>query len=200
MRLQGKVALISGGARGMGAEEARLLAREGAKVVIGDVLEEEGQKVEAEINETGGEALYVRLDVTREEEWRRAVETALARFGRLDVLVNNAGIGGVLRPGDGPVALEDAPEEEWNQVMDVNAKGVFLGTKHAIPAMRQAGVGPSSTSPLSRASWRFPVLVGQAHIMPPRAQYASSRSPQLSSTPAKVSAATPCIRVGSTPQ
>ena len=140
MRLQGKVALISGGARGMGAEEARLFAQEGAKVVIGDVLEEEGRKTEAQINETGGEALFVRLDVTQEEAWRRAVEATVAQFGKLDVLVNNAGIGG-LRPGAEPVALEDAPEEDWNQVMDVNAKGVFLGTKHAIPAMRQAGGG-----------------------------------------------------------
>ncbi len=140
MRLQGKVALISGGARGMGAEEARLFAQEGAKVVIGDVLDEEGSKTEAEINESGGEALFVRLDVTQEEAWRRAVEATVARFGKLDVLVNNAGIGSG-RPGARPVALEDASEEDWNQVMDVNAKGVFLGTKHAILAMREAEGG-----------------------------------------------------------
>ncbi len=137
-RLKGKVALISGGARGMGAEEARLFAQEGAKVVIGDVLEQEGRKTEAEINETGGEALFVRLDVTQEESWRGAVEAAVARFGTLNVLVNNAGIGGV-RSGEGPMLLEDAAVEDWDRVMDVNAKGVFLGTKHVIPAMRAAG-------------------------------------------------------------
>ena len=136
MRLRGKVALISGGARGMGAEEARLFAQEGAKVVIGDVLEEEGRKTEAQINETGGVALFVRLDVTQEDAWRRAVEATVAQFGKLDVLVNNAGTGST-----GPHALEDASEEDWNRVMDVNAKGVFLGTKHAIPAMRHAGGG-----------------------------------------------------------
>ena len=140
MRLDGKVALISGGARGMGAEEARLFAQEGAKVVIGDVLDEEGSKTEAEINETGGEALFVTLDVTQEESWRGAVEAAVARFGTRNVLVNNAGIGGV-RSGEGPILLEDAPVEDWDRVMDVNAKGVFLGTKHVIPAMRAAGGG-----------------------------------------------------------
>ena len=140
MRLQGRVALISCGARGMGAEEARLFAQEGAKVVIGDVLDEEGSKNEAEINETGGEALFVRLDVTREEQWRQAVESALTRFGKLDILVNNAGVGG-LRSGGQPMLIEDAPVEDWDRVMEVNAKGVFLGTKHVIAAMRDAGGG-----------------------------------------------------------
>jgi 3alpha(or 20beta)-hydroxysteroid dehydrogenase len=87
MRLAGKVALISGGARGMGAAEARLLAREGAKVVIGDLLEEEGKQVAAEINEAGGEALFITLDVTREEDWKQAIEATVRRFGTLHVLV-----------------------------------------------------------------------------------------------------------------
>src|SRR5207237_5500939 len=87
VRLEGKVAVISGGARGMGAVEARLFAREGAKVVLGDVLEAEGKDVEAEIRHAGGEALFVRLDVTSEADWQRAVETATGRFGKLDVLV-----------------------------------------------------------------------------------------------------------------
>jgi NAD(P)-dependent dehydrogenase (short-subunit alcohol dehydrogenase family) len=134
MRLQGKVALISGGARGMGAVEARLFAGEGAKVTVGDVLEDEGRKLEAEINAAGGEALFVRLDVTREADWQKAVEATVGRFGRLDVLVNNAGISGRGR-------VEDTTVEDWERVMDVNAKGVFLGTKVAIPAMRQAGGG-----------------------------------------------------------
>ena len=134
MRLEGKVALISGGARGMGATEAKMFAREGAKVVIGDVLEEEGRQTEAEINETGGECLFVKLDVTSEAEWQQAVATTIARFGKLDILVNNAGIFRGNR-------VEDTTSEEWDQVMDINAKGVFLGTKHSIPEMRKAGGG-----------------------------------------------------------
>ena len=143
MRLENKVALISGGARGMGAVEAKLFAREGAKVVIGDLLETEGRQVEAEISEAGGECVFVHLDVTQESEWQRAVETAVTRFGKLDVLVNNAGI--VTRN-----SIEETSGEEWDRVMDVNAKGVFLGTKAAIPEMRKAGGGSiiiiSSTS------------------------------------------------------
>ena len=134
MRLEGKVALISGGARGMGAVEAKLFAKEGAKVVIGDVREEEGQRVEAEINETGGGALFLRLDVTREEDWQRAVKAAVDRFGKLNVLVNNAGISGV---GN----VEDVPQNEWERIMEVNSTGVFLGAKAAIPEMRKAGGG-----------------------------------------------------------
>src|SRR5438094_5806490 len=94
MRLAGKVALISGGARGMGAVEARLFAKEGAKVVLGDLLEAEGRKVESEIRATGAEAIFVRLDVTSESDWNNAVDTAVSRFGTLNVLVNNAGVSG----------------------------------------------------------------------------------------------------------
>jgi len=133
-RLDGKVALISGGARGQGAAEAQLCAREGAKVVLGDVLDAQGKQVEAEIRASGGAATYVHLDVTREADWREAVETAVHNYGKLDVLVNNAGI--VIRKG-----IEDTSEEDWDRIMAVNAKGVFLGTKHAIPAMRRAGGG-----------------------------------------------------------
>ncbi len=134
MRLEGKVALISGGARGMGAAEARLFASEGAKVALGDVLEKEGRQVEAEIAEAGGECVFVRLDVTSEAHWQNAVDTALDRFGRLDILVNNAGI------FDRAVVHEQS-EEDWDRVMDINGKGVFLGTKAAIPAMRKSGGG-----------------------------------------------------------
>ena len=123
MRLENKVALISGGARGMGAAEAKLFASEGAKVVIGDILEDEGRRTEAEINESGGECVFVRLDVTNESSWQEAVATAVQRFGKLDILVNNAG---VLSRG----ILEDTTVEEWDRVMDINAKGVFLGTNN----------------------------------------------------------------------
>ena len=134
MRLENKVAMISGGARGMGAVEAKLFAKEGAKVIIGDMLEEEGRKLEAEINETGGECLFVPLDVTDENAWQRAVSQGVARFGKLDILVNNAGI---YRAND----VLETTSAEWDQVMDINAKGVFLGTKHAIPEMRKSGGG-----------------------------------------------------------
>jgi NAD(P)-dependent dehydrogenase (short-subunit alcohol dehydrogenase family) len=134
MRLAGKVALISGGARGMGAAEAVLFAREGARVVVGDILDAEGKQVEGEIARKGGQAVSVHLDVTSEADWARAVTTAESRFGRLDVLVNNAGVGGGGR-------LEETTEAAWDHTMDVNAKGVFLGTKVAIPAMRRAGGG-----------------------------------------------------------
>src|SRR2546426_9403207 len=100
MRLVGKVALISGGARGMGASEARLFAQEGARIVIGDILEGEGAAVAAGIGAKGGEAVFVRLDVTSESDWGRGVPTGERRFGKLGVLVNNAGIGGG-RPGPG---------------------------------------------------------------------------------------------------
>ena len=133
-RLDGKVALISGGARGQGAAEARLFAQEGAKVVIGDILDAEGTSVAAEIAESGGDALFVHLDVTNEEDWRSAIAAAASSFGKLDVLVNNAGI---WRRG----RVEDTTVEDWDTIMDVNAKGVFLGTKQAIPEMRKAGGG-----------------------------------------------------------
>ena len=134
MRLEGKVALISGAARGQGAAEAKLFASEGAKVVIADILDVEGQRLEAEIAEAGGQCGYVHLDVSSEEDWRKAVATTVSRFGKLDILVNNAGI-------FPPVSLEETSEELWDQVMDINGKGVFLGTKHAIPEMRRAGGG-----------------------------------------------------------
>ena len=133
-RLDGKVALISGGAKGQGAAETRLFVREGAKVVFGDILDDDGKKVEAEIRAAGGQATYVHLNVTREADWRAAVATAVQTYGRLSVLVNNAGI--LFR-----AKIEDTSEEDWDRIMAVNVKGVFLGTKCAIPAMRQAGGG-----------------------------------------------------------
>ncbi len=134
MRLDGKVALVSGGARGMGAEEARIFAREGAKVVIGDISEEDGKAVEAQISEAGGEALFVTLDVTNEGDWARAVDQAVSRFGKLDVLVNNAGI-------SSRAFTDDTAIDGWDKIMEVNSKGVFLGTRAAVPKMLEAGGG-----------------------------------------------------------
>ena len=133
-RLTGKVALISGGARGQGAAEARMFVREDAAVVLGDVLDADGRKVEAELRAAGGRATYVHLDVTREADWRVAVATAVQAYGKLDVLVNNAAI--LFRS-----TIEDTSEADWDRIMAVNVKGVFLGTKCALPAMRQAGGG-----------------------------------------------------------
>ena len=134
MRLEGKVAIITGGAHGMGAEECRIFAREGAKVVIADILEQEGKQVEAEVAEAGGDAMFVRLDVTSEDDWRSAVDAAVARYGKLDTLVNNAGIAR-------PHTPEDLRTEDWDDLMNINAKGVFLGMKYAIPEMQKAGGG-----------------------------------------------------------
>lgn len=129
--LDGKVALISGGARGMGAAEARLFVSEGACVVIGDVLEEEGKATAAAL---GDAACFVHLDVSSEKDWQAAVVLAEERFGKLDVLVNNAGI---LRFG----MLEETELEEYELVIRINQTGVFLGMKSAAPALRRAGAG-----------------------------------------------------------
>ena len=134
MRLEGKVALITGGAHGMGAEECRLFAREGARVVIADVREDDGRQVEAEITEAGGEAMFVLLNVSDEANWESAVNDTVARFGKLDVLVNNAGVTGSGEPNY-------ASSETWDRLMDVNAKGQFLGINYAIPEMVKAGGG-----------------------------------------------------------
>jgi 3alpha(or 20beta)-hydroxysteroid dehydrogenase len=129
--LEGKVALISGSARGMGEEEARLFAAQGAKVVLADVLDEEGEKAAAAI---GGAAIFQHLDVTDESQWQVAVARAESSFGKLDVLVNNAGI---LRYGP----IETTTLEEYELVLRVNQIGPFLGMKTAIPALRRAGGG-----------------------------------------------------------
>ncbi len=134
-KLDGKVALISGGARGQGAAEAQTFAREGAKVVFGDLRDDEGKKVESEIRAAGGDAIYVHLDVTSEMDWQSAIKLAADRYGRLDILINNAAI---VIP---KVPIEERTAAEWDQVMAINAKGVFLGTKHTIPAMRRTGGG-----------------------------------------------------------
>ena len=134
MRLKGKVALISGGAKGQGKVEAQLFSKEGAKVILGDILDDLGQEVAKDIQDTGGEATYVHLDVTNETDWKSSLEIVLKKYGRLDILVNNAGI--LIRKG-----IEDTTSEDWSRIMAINAKGAFLGIKSAIPVMRQSGGG-----------------------------------------------------------
>ena len=182
MRLNGKVTFISGGARGMGAAEARLFAKEGAKVAIGDVLEDDGRKVEAEINETGGQCLFLRLDVTSEQDWKKVISETVDHFGRLDILVNNAGV--VARG-----SLEDTSPEEWDRVMAVNATGVFLGTKTAIPEMRKAGGG--SIVNISSISG----IIGQAHLQ--SVYNASKGAVRLLTKSAAIQYASEGIRVNS---
>ena len=131
MRLGGKVALITGGASGMGQSEAVIFAKEGAKVVVADVLEAEGRQV---ADGLGGMGHFVHLDVTREPAWQEAIAATLSQFGKLDVLVNNAGISGTFDP-------DILSTSAWDRLMEVNAKGVFLGMKHAIPVMEKAGGG-----------------------------------------------------------
>jgi NAD(P)-dependent dehydrogenase (short-subunit alcohol dehydrogenase family) len=135
-RLKGKVALISGGARGQGASEARLFASEGAKVVIGDILDDQCRKTADEINASCGakSVVALHLDVTRAADWRAAVDTCQREFGGLDILVNNAGIANVK-------GIEETSEEEWDSIVNINQKGVWLGMKYAVPAMRKRGAG-----------------------------------------------------------
>jgi NAD(P)-dependent dehydrogenase (short-subunit alcohol dehydrogenase family) len=129
-RLDGKIALISGAARGIGAATARLMVKAGAKVAIGDVLDERGRETARTIAGAGDAAIYQHLDVTREEDWSAAVASTVSRFGGLDILVNNAG----LFLGKG---VEEASLDEWHRLCAVNLTGVFLGTKHALPAWRE---------------------------------------------------------------
>ena len=130
----GRVALISGGARGQGAAHAKRLAEEGASVLIADILDQEGEATAAEIAAKGQSALYVHLDVTSDQDWQAAVALAEKEFGKLDILVNNAGILGM-------PSLLDETEEHWNQVIAVNQTGVFLGMRAAVPALKRAGGG-----------------------------------------------------------
>jgi NAD(P)-dependent dehydrogenase (short-subunit alcohol dehydrogenase family) len=134
MRLAGKVAIISGAASGMGAATARRFAKEGARVIVGDILEDEGRQVVSEIVAAGGTAEFMRLDVTDEAAWRGVVEATAAKWGRLDILVNNAGISGS--------AVKDLLDTDaWNRVMAVDSTGVFLGTKYAVRQMQKNGGG-----------------------------------------------------------
>ncbi len=134
MRLKDKVAIVSGGAHGMGEAEIRLFAREGAAVVIADVLSREGEAVASDINASQGRALYVHCDVTSEADWQRVISETISTYGKVDILVNNAGISG---SSVGDVDAVDG----WDKLMAVNARGVFLGTKLAAAAMIPNGRG-----------------------------------------------------------
>jgi 3(or 17)beta-hydroxysteroid dehydrogenase len=133
-RVKGKVAIITGAGGSLGGAQARLLAKEGAKVVVTDINEKGGEKVVEEIRKEGGEAIFIKHDVTSESEWSNVIQKTLAEFGKLDILVNNAGV--MIRK-----SIEDTSLEEWQWIMRVNADGVFLGTKHAIGAMKKSGGG-----------------------------------------------------------
>ena len=158
-RLENKVALISGGSRGMGAADAEIFAAEGAHVVIADILEDEGRKTASKIAETGARCLFTNLDVLKASDWESAISTVTSAFGKLDILVNNAGV-------TSRMMLLETSEPEWDRVMDINTKGTFLGIKTAIPAMKYSG-GGSIVNISSQMG-----LVGADYISP---QYQASK-------------------------
>lgn len=151
MRLKGKVAIITGGASGMGACEAEMLAKEGAVVVVADIMEDAGRQVEARINEAGWKAIFVQLDVTDEEQWATVIAQTVHKFGKIDILVNNAGISGTYQPD-----LMDS--EAFDKTMTINSRGVFLGMKCAAKQMERSGGGAIVN--ISSISG----LVGQEHV------------------------------------
>ena len=191
MRLEGKVALITGAASGVenylmgfGGASARLFVREGASVVLTDIKEEPGEKTAAQIRTDGGDAVFVRLDVTDELDWTNAIQYTVSNFGRLDVLVNNAGTSARYN-------VEDTASEVWDAQMDVHAKGTFLGTKHAIPEMRKGGGGSiiniSSIYGIigSPTSTAYHAAKGAIRFLPRR---------RPSSTPRRTSGSTQCTQ------
>lgn len=133
-RVEGKVAIVTGAARGLGRGIALLLAKEGAKVVVTDINEAGGKEAAEEIRREGGEALFIKHDVASEDSWSEVVKKALSEFGKLDIMVNNAGVQVIKE-------IAETSLEEWRGLMSVNLEGVFLGTKHAIRAMRESGGG-----------------------------------------------------------
>lgn len=133
MRLENKVAIVTGAASGMGAATARLFAREGAKVMLSDLLEADGEAVVRSIKSNSGEARFMRHDVASEGDWSALLAATLAAYGKVDILINNAGVS-----GSDPDKLSLAT---WDQQMSINAKGVFLGMRAVIPVMQKAGGG-----------------------------------------------------------
>jgi NAD(P)-dependent dehydrogenase (short-subunit alcohol dehydrogenase family) len=129
-RVRDKIAIVTGGSLGLGAASAQMLAREGAIVVVTDIKDNEGEAVAKSIQDQGGKALYLHHDVSREEEWERVIERTVNEYGRVDVLVNNAGVGVGAPP-------EEETLQQWRWLMSINLDGVFLGTKHVIRAMKR---------------------------------------------------------------
>ena len=168
MRLKGKVALITGAAGGMGRTAAKLFAAEGARVAIADVTERGGEEAAQEIRSAGGEALFVRADVSRAADAEAMVQRTVERFGGLHVLYNNAGI---FHPEDGGTV--ETTEQIWDRVIGINLKGVWLGCKYGIPALLRSGGG----SIINVAS--FVALVGAAT---PQIAYTASKGAVLSMT------------------
>ena len=160
-RLSEKVVLLTGAAGGLGAEQAKACAREGARTMLADVADAAGKQLAAKLRADGLEADYVHLDVSSEEDWRSAVGETMESFGRVTVLINNAGI------AIEKVAIEEMTTENWERVMAINVRGVFLGTKCCIPAMREAG-GGSIVNISSLAG------IGQSQIQEPA--YATSKA------------------------
>lgn len=134
MRLENKVAIITGGGTGIGKETALLFAKEGAKVVITDINQESGNQTVKDVQEMGGEALYIRHDVSKEEDWKKVAEDTIKAFGKVDILFNNAGIY-IIKP------VAEIELEEWNRLMSINVTGVFLGMKHIMPLMAKQNKG-----------------------------------------------------------
>jgi len=135
LRLGGKVAIVTGGSRGVGEAIVRLFVEEGARVVIGDIREEEGIRLERDLNSDEKNCIFAKLDVTKSSNWNEAVNLAVSSFGRLDILVNNAGI------SHPQIKIEHTDERAWDEVIAVNAKGVFLGTRAVLHSMRKVGGG-----------------------------------------------------------
>jgi NAD(P)-dependent dehydrogenase (short-subunit alcohol dehydrogenase family) len=160
-RLSGKVVLVTGAAGGLGAEQAKACARQGARTMLADVADATGEQLAAALRAEGLDAAYEHLDVSVEDDWRRAVAKTTATFGRLNVLINNAGI--VIKK----VPIEELTVENWDRLMAVNVRGVFLGTKYCIPTMREAG-GGSIVNISSLAG------IGQSYIQEPA--YATSKA------------------------
>ena len=135
-RVKNKVAIVTGGASGLGKSSAILLAREGAKIVVTDIDEEDGKKVVQQIKDNGGEAIFIKQDVSKEDEWKNVIETTLKTFGKLHILANSAGIG----LGG---TVEEVTLEDWKNLIDVNLNGTFLGTQYGIKGMKETGEGGS---------------------------------------------------------
>jgi len=179
-RLQGKVAMITGGASGIGKAQAELFAKEGAKVVITTRRKvAEGTALAGSINKMGGEATFIKLDVTKESDWKEVIDKVIRKYGKLNILVNNAGV-------SLGKTIEDTSLDEWNWLMDINSTGVFLGTKYAIKAMKNNG---ELCSIINISS--VDAMVGEPHL----AAYCASKGAVRSLTKA---AAISCAEVGYT--